>query len=110
MKIKDVHDAKKVGDICIGKLVMEKSLVYFGILVCQEYSASNCFFSPVTEIRKDKKKMIFVDDIEKLIRLLLSHPQVSDLEYDDKENMISATFQDNSEAILGRTEQLEERD
>ena len=110
MKIKDVHDAKKVGDICIGKLVMEKSVVYFNILVTQDYSASNCFFSPVSDLRGEKKKMIFVDDIEKLIRLLLSHPQVSNLEYDDKENMISATFQDNTETVLGRSHQLSERD
>ena len=103
MKIKTLNDAKTVGDLCIGKLVTEKSLVYFSILVAQEYSASNCFFSPVSEIRKDKKKMIFVEDIEKLIRLLLSHPQVNDLEYDEKENMISATFQDSGEPILGRS-------
>jgi len=103
MKIKDLDDAKKVGDICIGKLVMEKSVVYFSILVCQEYSASNSYFSPVSELRGEKKKMIFVEDIEKLIRLLLSHPQVSDLEYDEKENMISATFQDPGKIHLGRS-------
>lgn len=102
MKIKDVKDAKRVGDLCIEKLVTEHSLVYFSILVAQEYSASNCFFSPTSELRGEQKKMIFVDDIEKMIRLLLSHPQVSDLEYDEKENMISATFQDPDPPVHGR--------
>jgi hypothetical protein len=96
MKIKDVADARKVADQCIEKLVAEQSLVYFSILFAQEYSASNCFFSPTSDLRGEGKKMLFVDDIEKVIKLLLSHPKVSDLEYDEKENMISATFQDET--------------
>lgn len=101
MKIKDVHDAQIVGNLCTAKLVMEKKLVYFNILVCQEDAASNCYFSPVSQAPQlgKKQKMIFVEDIEKMIRLLLSHPKVSDLEYDKKENVISATFQDDAEIV-----------
>lgn len=95
MKIKDIHDAKKVQQLCLEKLVGEKSLVYFSISVDQDGVISNCFFSPVSESRgANKQKMFFVDDVERLIRLLLSHPKVSDLEYDEKENMIQAIFTD----------------
>lgn len=103
MKIKDVHDAHKVGDLCIGKLVGEKSLVYFNIIVLQEDVSSNCYFSPVSEVRKPKENVVkyahFVEDVEKIIKLLLSHPKVSDVEYHEKENMISATFMDDAEII-----------
>lgn len=103
MKIKDVYDAKKVQQLCMEKLVGEKSLVYFSILVVQDGVASNCFFSPISEIRgANKRKMLFVDDIEKLIRLLLSHTKVSKLEYDEKENVIHATFLDDSDTAFGR--------
>ena len=102
MKIKDVHDAKKVQHLCMEKLVGEKSLVYFSILVVQDGVISNCFFSPVSESRRtNKQKMIFVDDIEKMIRLLLSHPKVENLEYDKKENVIHATFQDEAGCMFG---------
>lgn len=102
MKIKDVLDAKKVQHLCMEKLIGEKSLVYFSILVDQKGVCSNCFFSPVSESRgANKQKMIFVDDIEKLIRLLLSHPKVSDLKYDEKENMIQAVFTDEAPCMFG---------
>ena len=102
MKIKDVLDAKKVQHLCMEKLVGEKSLVYFSISVDQDGDVSSCFFSPVSESRgANKQKMFFVDDIEKLIRLLLSHPKVSDLEYIEEENMIYATFQDELPCIFG---------
>lgn len=97
MKILNLEDAKTVANICIEKLVTQKNMVYFSVLVLQDYSASCCFFSPVTASRKDKQKMVFVDDIEKIVRLLLSHPKISDLEYDLKENMITASFQDVGE-------------
>jgi hypothetical protein len=98
MKIKTIKDAKKVADNCIELLVSNKSVAYFNLLVSNlTGEISNCYFSPVSPIRAEAKNMIFVQDIEKLLKMLLSHPKISELEYDPQENMISASFQDESE-------------
>lgn len=99
MKIKTPADARKVGDLCMKKLVGEKTLVYFNLFVCSESSGSNCYFSPYSMLRGEKKKVAFVGDVEKILRLLLSHPKVSDLMYDPRENMISGTFEDELEDV-----------
>jgi len=40
------------------------------------------------------EEKLFVGDYERLVRLLLSHPKVKDLEYNEKEGMLSAVFED----------------
>ncbi len=103
MRIKTVDDAKKVAHECIEKLV-KGNVVYYHLYVASEYSGSDCYFSPISSSRKGQQKMIFVDDIEKVIRLLLSHPKVEDLRYYEKENMISAVFNDEAEEGKEATE------
>ena len=91
MKIKSPEDIQTVSDKIIGQLVKNR-LTYFSIMVDEEDISSSCFFSPVTKTSKNQS-MIMVEDYEKILKLLLSHPKVSDIEYDEKGNVISAVFQ-----------------
>lgn len=97
-KIKDVAAAKRIADQCIAKFV-KGNLVYFNLYVAAESEGSNCYFSPISTSRKDQQKIVFVNDIEKLIRFLLSHPKVEDIRYYEKENMITAVFYDKLEVV-----------
>jgi len=104
VKIKTVADAKQVANDCIGQLVTDQRLVYFSLLVSDlEGNVTNCYFSPTAPIYPKiggivEKKSIFVNDIGKLLRMLLSHPKITNLKYDPKENVISACFQDEAES------------
>lgn len=91
-KIESVKDVKEVANVIIGKLVKGK-LAYFNLVVSDSTGFSHAFFSPATETSEGKnKKMIFVGDYEKLMMLLLSHPKISQVQYDEEENAVSAVF------------------
>ena len=91
MKIKAIRDISGIFEKILSKLVKE-NLCYFSLCVSDSTGFSQCFFTPTSEIRKEKKNMIFVQDYEKLLMLLLSHPKISDIDYDEEENAISAIF------------------
>jgi len=91
-KISDLEDWKAIEEKVLGDLLHGKA-AYFGLLVWEGTSATSCFFSPAVTGRGDKGTL-FVGDYERLVRLLLSHPKVKDIEYNPKERMISAVFED----------------
>jgi len=93
MKIKSVEDIAQAEERILGHLVQGK-LTYFSLLFGEESDISSCFFTPVTQLQKEGTgSMIMVDDYGKLLKVLLSHPNISRIEYDEKENMISAVFE-----------------
>jgi len=91
-KIRNLDDWKAVREKILGDLLHGKA-AYFGLLVWEGDTATSCFFSPAVTGRGDKG-MVFVGDYERIVRLLLSHPKVKDMEYNRKERMISAVFED----------------
>ncbi len=93
MKIKSVEDISSIQDRIIGNLVQGK-FTYFSLTIGEEDEISSCFFSPITHLQgKTPDSMIMVEDYEKLLKVLLSHPKISDIEYDEKNNMVSAVFE-----------------
>lgn len=86
IKIKTIQDVKAVSDKAI-----EKKLTYFSVLFAEESSLSSCFFTPTSKL-PNARGMIFVNDYEKVMKVLLSHPKIRELEYDEKENVISCVF------------------
>ncbi len=93
-KIETVKDVREVANEIIGKIVKGK-VAYFNLVVSDSTGYSQAFFSPVTETSTEKnKKMLFVlvDDYEKLMMLLLSHPKISQVQYAEEENYITALF------------------
>lgn len=91
IKINSPEDVYVVSEKIIGNLVNNK-LTYFSVLVGEEGTLSPCFFTPTAQVSKGKS-LICVEDYEKILKLLLSHPHVSNIEYDEKRNMIFALFQ-----------------
>lgn len=92
VKIKTAKDVKSVSNKIVGQLV-KGNLTYFNIVVAESNIFSNCFFTPTTEIEGKQKRMIFVGDYEKILYMLLSHPKISDIDYNPSRNMVSAVFE-----------------
>ena len=88
--IKMPEDVHIVSEKIICQLVNRK-LAYFSLLVDEDYCVSSCFVTPVTQVSKGKS-MIMVEDYETILKLLLSHPYVSQIEYDEERNVIYAIF------------------
>jgi hypothetical protein len=99
MKIRNIEDIKAAGQRIIEKLIAGK-LTYFNLSVWENDSSSEsaCFFTPVTQLQLNRlkpgepKQMIMVDDYEKIMKLLLSHPKIKDLNYIEKGNCVCASF------------------
>ena len=90
MKITKKNYKKVLGKIL--KNIAEKGrTVYFSICYCELDTLSPCYFTPVAPIREGY--CLFVDDYEKLLVLLLTHPKVKEIEYDEKEGCIMANFE-----------------
>jgi hypothetical protein len=81
MKI-DYDNYKKVADKLIEYFVIKQCIPYFNITYVEDYSMSNCFFTPAT------RGNLFVSDYEKILRILLDHPKLKDLELCEEENEI----------------------
>ena len=92
VKIKTAKDVKSISDKIVEQLV-KGNLTYFNIVVAEDSSFSNCFFTPTTEIEGKQKRMIFVGDYEKILYMLLSHPKISDIDYNPSKKMVSAVFE-----------------
>ena len=92
MKIKTLKDVHAAAQLILGDLVARKVVPYFNLLVDHgDGVLSNCMFSPATNITAGQNFMA-VDDHEKVLVLLLKHPAVKDLEYREKDHMISGIF------------------
>lgn len=104
-KISSVKDLKAVAETIIEKLV-GGSLAYFNLTVADSTGFSQCFFTPTSEIRGKKQTMCFVGDYEKVMALLMSHPKVSDIQYDLKENAVLAIFENPYQEELDSREEF----
>ncbi len=91
IRINTVEDIQNIQENILGQLVQGK-LTYFSLIIGEDGEASSCFFTPTSKL-KDGQSMIMVEDYEKLLRVLLCHPMISDIEYNEKENCISAVFE-----------------
>lgn len=90
-EIKTVQDIIDAGHEIIGHLVQGK-MTYFNLLVEEEAGSSACFFTPASQLQDTGKHMIMVEDYEKILMVLLSHPDIESLEYDPERNMVTAIF------------------
>jgi len=68
--------------------------VYFNIAYWELDTISACYFTPIAPVEKGEKKQwyVFPVDYEKLLVMLLSHPQVSEIHLDEKEGAIKLVF------------------
>ena len=80
----------KVVEKIMNKVIGERRIVYFNIGYWDLNGVSPCFFTPI--VLDGKKYHMFIDDYEKILVLLLSHPKVREIEYDEKEGCVSAFF------------------
>lgn len=88
--MKDAHEAS---DAIIAKLVSQKKLTYFNLVVDDgQGNIFNCYFTPTAQVKQGHRFMA-VEDYLKIILLLKSHPKISQLSYNDKEGMILAIFE-----------------
>lgn len=97
MKIKTVKDVHDAADKIIGDMVTHQRVAYFTLLVDHgEGTVTNLMFACDTPLPKKKdgapQRFVAVEDYAKLMLLLLKHPQVNDLEYDEKRGLIGAVF------------------
>jgi len=92
LKIKTTKDIVIASNTVIGNIVSQAKITVFNLLVDhEEGTISNCMWTPTTKLA-DGKSFLAVDDYAKIMLLLMTHPRVKDLEYNEKENMISAVF------------------
>jgi len=83
VKIKTVKDVVEVSNKIIGHLVGDKKLAVFNILVDdEEGNVSNCTWTPTSKLA-DGNSFLAVEDYAKTIIILLTHPRIKGLEYDE---------------------------
>ena len=78
----------------LGKIISELKkgkIVYFDIACWELDCISSCQFTPV--VLEGKNQYMFIDDYEKILVILLTHPKVKDLEFNEKEGCITADFE-----------------
>ena len=84
------ENLSRVVEKIMNKVLGEKRVVYFNIGYWDLNGVSPCFFTPVA--LEGKKYHMFMDDYEKILVLLLTHPRVREIEYDEREGCVSAFF------------------
>lgn len=92
MKIKTLKDivgaSQKIMECFIGK----KRAATFNLVVDHgEGTASNCAWTPACKVSPGQS-FLAVEDYDKIMVLLLTHPRIKNLEYDEKDNVVSAWF------------------
>jgi len=90
--IASVADFKEYEPRILERLI-HSGLTYFNLTVADEDGFSSCYFTPAAPLKKGGGT-IRVDDYEKIVKLLLSHPKVRHIEYDPEGPCISAIFED----------------
>lgn len=94
MKIKTVKDIVDAANKIIERLVTDsqKNLAIFNLLVDHEDGTlSNCAWTPTAKLANGKNLLV-VEDYTKIMILLLTHPRIKELQYDEPQNTISAIF------------------
>ena len=92
MKIKTVKDVHDVYVKIMENFVVRHKPPYFSLLVDEgDGTVSYCHFQPSGPVKPAQSFMV-VEDNAKVMLLLLRHPNVQNLEYDEKENMVTAIF------------------
>jgi len=68
--------------------------VYFNIAYWEEDTVSACYFTPIAPVERENRRewCVFPVDYEKLLVVLLSHPQVSKILLDKEEGAIKLVF------------------
>ena len=95
MKIKTVKDIVDVANKVFESLVADpqKKLTIFNLLVDHgEGTISNCTWTPTAKLA-DGHSFLAVEDYTKIMILLLTHPRIKDLDYDETQHMISAVLE-----------------
>jgi hypothetical protein len=103
MRIKSVEDIRPIENKLVERL-LEGNLTYFSLVFVEEDEISNCCFTPTSRLPA-KDTMIFVGDYGKLLKILLSHPNISDIGYDEKDNAVTAIFESPYPADRGEEEE-----
>ena len=92
VKIKTVKDVVEASNKIFGHLVGEQKLAIFNLLVDDgDGNISSCAWTPTSKLA-DGKPFPAVEDYAKIIVLLLTHPRIKDLEYDEKNHQVTAVF------------------
>jgi hypothetical protein len=92
MKITTVKDVVEASNKILESLVSLRKLVIFNLLVDHgEGIVSNCMWTPTAKVAEHQNFMA-VEDYTKIMLLLLNHPKIKNLEYDEKEQAITALF------------------
>jgi len=83
---------RKLRDVILHELVSKKRIPYFHILHYHpDGTVDNHYMTPIA-LTKEKDKMIFIEDYEFFLRILLQNPKVIEVEYDKKEGSIIFTL------------------
>jgi len=94
LKIKTVEDAVAASNNILANLVSNAAhkLTEFNLLVDEgEGNMTNIAWTPTSQLA-DGKNFLMVEDYIKTIILLLTHPRITDIEYNEKEHVITAVF------------------
>lgn len=92
-KIKNVKDVVEASKKIIGHIISDNVETIFNLIVDHgEGTISYCAWTPTTRIKPGPQRFLAVEDYSKTLLLLLLHPRISNLEYDEKQHMISAVF------------------
>jgi len=76
----------------IEEITLKGKPIYFDIAYWDFDEVSSCHFTPVVFDQEMKDYWMFMDDYKKLLVILLTHPKVKDLEFDEEEGCVKANF------------------
>lgn len=110
MKIKSTKDIVEVSNRVIELLVIHKKLAIFNLLVDHgDGTLSNCTWTPTAKVAENQS-FLAAEDYSKIIVLLATHPRIKDLEYDEKQNAVTAVFHAPEMEDIRRYENYENSD
>lgn len=86
---------RKIATKCIELSIKLGRPIYFNVAYVEVDTVSACYFTPMAPVEKDgqRKWIVFPLDYEKILAMLLSHPKVSKLYFDEKEGAIKVIFE-----------------
>ena len=86
---------KEIARRCVELTLKLGRPVYFNIAFWELDTVSACYFTPMAPVEKDGHRiwMVFPLDYEKILAMLLSHPKVSKLYFDEQEGAIKVIFE-----------------
>ena len=91
MKITKKNYKKVLGKI-LTEIAEKGRTVYFSIAYWEFDTISPCYFTPIAPLRKGDY-CLFPDDYEKILVILLTHPRIKEVVYNEKEGCIMASFE-----------------